>query len=153
MVVTALQFGSWPVRYRLQATEFDGLAAENRLDVGTGRFVRFVDGAGGKRAALLLVDEYFPAGALRIDMTVQRSGQRIDPSTALFRVVVAELDGKVACEHTLPAASVDQQALSAIRLSCRLGNGGPTTFTVETLGAAPLLFGHVRFVWKNLTEV
>jgi hypothetical protein len=86
-------------------------------------------------------------------MTVQRSGQRIDPSTALFRVVVAELDGKVACEHTLPAASVDQQALSAIRLSCRLGNGGPTTFTVETLGAAPLLFGHVRFVWKNLTEV
>lgn len=148
LFVVLMQLRAWPLVYELSAAEFDGVAAANRTDERTGETVRFADAAPGRRAALLLVDEYLPAGAFSIELFVRTERMELEPGTSVLRVTVATLDGVTACERTVSARELGPPD-TPVTVPCSLSVGGPSTFVVETLGVAPLTFGRVRFLWAS----
>jgi hypothetical protein len=146
LFVVAMQFGRWPLVYRLTAYEFDGFSASHMVDAGTGESVRVADVAAGRRAVLLLVDEYLPEGRLDVEVAVRTTGTAPDPATDLFRIMVATFDGRTACDRTVTATDVSHDHMTRVVTRCALPRSGPATFVVETTAAVPLMFGAVRFV-------
>lgn len=150
LFVTLMQLGSWTLAYELNAWDLDGFAAENRLDERSGVAERFADPAHGRRAVLLLADEYFPAGGVNITVSARIDGEEAQPSAALFRVALTTNEGHVACERIVTADDLDRKKMSSVVVPCELAVGGPSIFVVETLARAPVTFGGVRFVWGAL---
>jgi 4-amino-4-deoxy-L-arabinose transferase-like glycosyltransferase len=147
-IAWGMQAGEWPIRYRLQPTELDGVNAENRVEAD-GRMVRFSDARRGRRVAFALYDEYLPKGPLVLRMQTRRGPGELPPGSPLARVRMFTL-GQPPCETfvtsvQLPAAD----AWTPLTIGCTLPDDGPARLIVETLGRADLSFSSVLLQWQR----
>ena len=71
-VAVAAQWGPWPTEIAFRAVDTYAMNASNRRDPTTGRAVRLVAAADGPRTAMVLADEYLPAGAFQLLLTMSR---------------------------------------------------------------------------------
>jgi hypothetical protein len=147
--VSAMQARQWPVTYRLQPTEMDGIAGENRREPD-GRLVRFSDAARGRRVALALYDEYLPSGPLVLRVLARRGPGVLPAQSPVARIRLFSLEGGTPCVMLL---TIDQMASpdrwTQITLACTLHSDGPARLIVETLGRVDLTFSDVTLQWRR----
>jgi hypothetical protein len=143
LAAAAMQSRQWAVVYRLDASELDGAAAENRREAD-GRFVRFSDAARGRRVAFALYDEYLPAGPLTLRVLARRGQASLPAQSPIVRVRLFSLEGSAPCEMSL---TVDQlspaDSWTHIALPCSLPHDGLARLIGETLGRVDLSFSDI----------
>jgi len=144
-----MQTSQWPIRYRLQPTEMDGVNGENRGE-SDGRVVRVSPAAGGQRVAFALYDEYLPGGPVTLRLLIRRGLGELPSALPVARASLALLDGSPPC---LADVTIGQLAASdhwtRFTLACSLPRDGPARLIVETLGRVDLSFGDVLLQWRR----
>jgi hypothetical protein len=143
-----MQMHVWPVTYRLQATELDGVNGENRRE-GDGRLVRVSDAARGRRVAFALYDEYLPRGRVMLQMMARRGTPSAPPSTPVARVRLFLLDGGTPCDVLISVDELPvQDQWMPVGVGCTLAHDGPARLIVDTLGRADLSFSEIVMQWR-----
>lgn len=152
-MVTALLFGcviaQWsdrPAEFVFRASDMDGMNAENIRDTDTGRTVRYVPAAAGPRQAMVLADEYLPAGRFQLLLTARRQGPPLNLNTPVARVALANLDGSAACTEEIPWGMIPDDRFGKIWVPCTLSVEGPATLVVQSLGMTDIFFDEVALV-------
>jgi len=146
----ALQWVPVPVRVRYQAADSDAMNEINRVDPVLQRTVRFVGADGGRRAAMILADEYWPAGNVRLTIRARRGAAHASGSDmAVARATIVALDGKVACAEDIPLGILHEDRFADVWIHCNLKSDGPVTLIVETMGVIDLAFADVTLWWAS----
>jgi hypothetical protein len=148
-VGSAMQMKEWPVVYRLQSTELDGVNGENRDDPD-GRPVRFSDAARGRRVALALYDEYLPSGSVLLRLRIRRGGADLPASLPVAHVRLFLLDGASPCDADVTIGQIGApDRWVPVYISCSLPHDGTARLIVETLGQVDLSFSDVTLRWQR----
>ena len=146
---STMQAYQWPVRYRLQPTELDGVNGENRSE-SDGRLVRVSDAARGRRVAFALYDEYLPSGPVTLGLQMRRGAGELPVGTPVARVSLFMVDGSPPCYTQVTIGQLappDEWTLFTI--SCTLPSDGPARLIADTLGRVDLSFGDVLLQWRR----
>jgi hypothetical protein len=146
---STMQAYQWPVRYRLQPTELDGVNGENRSE-SDGRLVRVSDAARGQRAAFALYDEYLPSGPVTLRLQMRRGAGELPVGTPVARVSLFLVDGSPPCyTHVTIGQLAPPDEWTRFTISCTLPSDGPARLIADTLGRVDLSFGDVLLQWRR----
>jgi Dolichyl-phosphate-mannose-protein mannosyltransferase len=146
---SVMQAYQWPVRYRLQPTELDGVNGENRTEPD-GRLVRVSDAARGQRVAFALYDEYLPSGPVTLRLQIRRGAGDLPVGTPVARVSLFRIDGSPPCYTPITIGQLaPPDTWTQFTLSCNVPSDGPTRFIVDTLGRVDLSFGDAHLQWRR----
>jgi hypothetical protein len=146
---STMQAYQWPVRYRLQPTELDGVNGENRSEPD-GRLVRVSDAARGQRAAFALYDEYLPSGPVTLRLQIRRGAGELPAGTPVARVSLFLLDGSPPCYTQVTIGQLSAPGeWTRFAVACSLASDGPARLIADTLGRVDLSFGDVLLQWRR----
>lgn len=148
-IIVAMQFQQWPLSVTYEAVDLDGADARNEIDQISGTLARVADARGGIRPAVLLPDEYLPAGALTVTVRARRLSTPPAHEAAAIRTVLFHLDGRPACLTDLPARELPIDRFDDFAVPCRLTRDGPATLIVYTLGVVDLAVERVNLSWTG----
>lgn len=146
-VAAGLQWVPLRLNVRYQASSLDAMNEFNRVDPILGQSVRFVEAAGGRRTAMILPDEFLPAGDLRLTISARRGHSQAAADVPVARVTVIARD--VACAEDIPLGILYEDRFSDVWIPCPLKSEGPATLLVETLGVVELAFENVTLTWQS----
>ena len=146
---STMQAYQWPVRYRLQPTELDGVNGENRSE-SDGRLVRVSDAARGQRAAFALYDEYLPSGPVTLRLQMRRGAGELPVGTPVAGVSLFLVDGSPPCYTQVTIGQLaPPDEWTRFTISCTLPSDGPARLIADTLGRVDLSFGDVLLQWRR----
>jgi 4-amino-4-deoxy-L-arabinose transferase-like glycosyltransferase len=146
VIVVAMQFQSWPLRRQLEAALLDGLNADNVVDKVAGREVRIADAARGVRPMVLLADEYFPRGTVRLSVRARRL-QEAPSAVPALHVSIVDLAGQPACAREFAAGELRPDAFDALVVMCPIVRDTVATLAVTTLGAVDVAIDELSLDW------
>ncbi len=146
--VIAMQFQSWPLTISLDAADLDGVGAANTIDPVSQRPARVADARRGVRPVALLPDEYLPAGRMVVTIRARSVTPAVSAQTAVARIVVLQLDGRLACMRDLTAAQLPA-AFAEVAVPCGLTADGPATLIVYSLGVNEIAIDHINLRWMQ----
>jgi 4-amino-4-deoxy-L-arabinose transferase-like glycosyltransferase len=149
LVMGAMQFQAWPLSVQYNAADLDGLEADNVVDAVSRRPSRFGDARRGVRPIALMPDEYLPAGALTLELSARQTTTGPIARIAVMRVVLSELDGRVACVRDVTSDELPADRLTTIALPCRLSRDTAATLAVFSLGVTDLAVDAVALRWTG----
>jgi 4-amino-4-deoxy-L-arabinose transferase-like glycosyltransferase len=145
----AMQAGQWPIAYRLQPAELDGVNGENRREPD-GRLVRFVDAGRGRRVAFALYDEYLPGGPLLLRVLAKRGPGSVPAATPVARLRLFALDGSAPCDVLVTSDQLDPpDHWTQFGVSCTLAHDGVARLIMDTFGRVDLSFADVTLQWRR----
>ena len=146
---STMQAYQWPVRYRLQPTELDGVNGENRSE-SDGRLVRVSDAARGQRAAFALYDRYLPSGPVTLRLQMRRGAGELPVGTPVAGVSLFLIDGSPPCYTQVTIGQLaPPDEWTRFTISCTLPSDGPARLIADTLGRVDLSFGDVLLQWRR----
>jgi hypothetical protein len=151
-VAVLMQFGQWPIRYRLDAVEMDGQSVDNLRDQD-GRLVRVADAARGSRLAAALPDEFLPAGPFSINVRLRSAGQFASAGQAArIWLAVSDLPGPLACQSAIPSEGLRTDSWTDVEISCSLDRDAVTFLAVEASGRVDLMISDVVLEWQRRVD-
>ena len=145
-VAIAAQWNGGPSEIAFHASELDALNAENVRDSESGHVVRYAPAAAGARQAMVLADEFLPAGRFQLLITARRNGPALSLNTAVAHVALTTLDGTAACSEDIPWGLLPEHGFGRIWVPCSLSQDGPATLVVQSLGVTDLYFDEVALI-------
>ncbi len=140
------QWSAGPSEFVFRAADLDATNPENVLDPESGRMGRYAPAAGEVRPAMVLADEFLPAGRFQILVTARRRGAVLDQNAAVARVTVTTLEGNTACREDIAWGMLPDHGFGKVWVPCSLARDGPTTLVVESLGVTDLHFDEVALI-------
>ena len=152
MVALGLQRESPGLNVRYAAADLDTMNEVNQVDPILGRSVRITPAAGGRRTAMILSDEYLPAGDVRLRIRARRGHSTAGIDTPVARVTFISSDGAPGCAEDLPLGSFVTDRFADIWLFCKLPSEGPATLIVDVLGVVDLAFDDIRMTWLPVSS-
>jgi len=136
----ALQWSPQWVVIRYDPANLDAMNEVNRTDPLVSRPVRFVAHGRGRRTAMILTDEFLPAGTVTVAIEARREASDLAADKPVARVSLFELDGHVACDEDIPFGILRDDRFGNVWIPCRVNSEGPATLIVDSLGAVDLSF-------------
>jgi 4-amino-4-deoxy-L-arabinose transferase-like glycosyltransferase len=149
-VGTAMQLFEWPIRYRLNPTELDGVDSENRHEAD-GRDVRFSSAAYGRRVSWALYDEYLPGGRLLVKVRARRGTTDRPDATPIARIRLVLLDDSShPCDSVVTIGQLSTaDRWTELRVSCSMPHDGTARLIAETFGRVDLAFSDITLQWPR----
>lgn len=142
----AAQWNGGPAEVVFRAADLDAMNAENVQDPESGQVVRYVPAAAGPRQAMVLADEFLPAGRFQLLITARRNGPALSVNTAVAHVALTTLDGKEACSEDIPWGLLREHGFGKIWVPCTLPKDGPATLVVQSFGLTDIYFDEVALI-------
>lgn len=146
VLAVAAQWNGGPSEIAFHAAELDAMNAENVLDPESGRLVRYAPAAAGARQAMVLADEFLPAGRFQLLITARQNGPDLSVNTAVAHVTLTTLQGTAACSEDIPWGLLPEHGFGKIWVPCTLPQDGPATLVVQSLGLTDIYFDEVALI-------
>jgi hypothetical protein len=142
-----MQFQYWPLHRELRASLLDGLNADNVADHAVGREVRVADAARGVRPMVLLADEYFPRGTVRLAVRARRLEEAAASAVPALHVSIVDLAGQPACAREFAAGELGHDTFDTLLVMCPIARDTVATLAVTTLGSVDVAVDGLSLDW------